>query len=60
MRKKWSVLLKFHISSENFNSGYGHDSNKNSISTWHYDQQDRFVMKVSRYKEKIIILQLCY
>ena len=30
--KKWSALLKFQISSENFDSGYGHDSNRNSIS----------------------------
>ena len=30
--KKWSALLKFQVSSENFDSGYGHDSNKNSIS----------------------------
>ena len=50
--KEWSTLLKFQISSENFDSGYGHDSNTNSISMWHYNQQDRFVVKVSRYKEK--------
>ena len=41
--KKWSALLKFQISSENFDSDYGHDSNRNSISMWHYNQQDRFV-----------------
>ena len=34
--------------SENFDSGYGHDSNRNSVSIWHYNQQDRFVMKVSQ------------
>ena len=49
---------EFQISSENFDSGYGYDSNRNSISMWHYNQQDRFVMKVSRYKEKILMLQL--
>ena len=27
-QKEWSALLKFQISSENFHSGYGHDSNK--------------------------------
>ena len=56
--KEWSALLKFQISSENFDSGYGHDSNRNSISMWHYNQQDRFVMKVSRYKEKVLMFQL--
>ena len=56
--KEWSALLKFQISSENFDSGYDHDSNRNSISMWHYNQQDRFVMKVSRYKEKILMFQL--
>ena len=30
--KEWSALLKFQISSENFDSGYGHDSNRTSIS----------------------------
>ena len=39
--KEWSALLKLQISSENFDSGYGHDSNGNYIS-----------MKVSRYKGK--------
>ena len=57
-QKEWSALLKFQISSENFDSGYGHDSNRNSISMWHYNQQGRFVMKVSRYKEKILMFQL--
>ena len=52
--KEWFVSLKFGISSENFDSGYGHDSNRNSISMWHYNQQDRFVMKISWYKEKIL------
>ena len=56
--KEWSALVKFQISSENFDPGYDHDSNRNSISMWHYDQQDRFVMKVSRYKEKILMFQL--
>ena len=56
--KEWSALLKFQISSENFDSGYGHDSNRNSISLWHYYQQDRFVVKVSRYKEEILMFQL--
>ena len=53
--KEWSALLKFQISSENFDSGYGHASNRNSISMWHYNQQDRFMMKVFRYKEKILM-----
>ena len=57
--KEWPALLKFQISSENFDSGYSHDSNRNSVSMWHYNQQDRFVMKVSRYKEKILMFQLC-
>ena len=56
--KEWSALLKFQISSENFDSGYGHDSNRNSISMWHYNQQHRFVLKVSRYMEKILMFQL--
>ena len=55
--KEWSASLKFQISSKNFHSGYGHDSNRNSISMWHYNQQDRFVMKVFRYKEKILTFQ---
>ena len=57
--KEWSALLKFKISSENFDSGYDHDSNRNSVSMWHYTQQDRFVIKVSRYKEKILMFWLC-
>ena len=52
--KEWSALLKCQISSENFDCCYGHDSNRNSISMWHYNHQDKFVMKVSRYKEKIL------
>ena len=56
--KEWSASLKFQISYENFDSGYGHDSNRHSISMWHYNQQDRFVLKVSRYKEKILMFQL--
>ena len=55
--KDWSASLKFQISSENFDSGYD-NSNRNSISMWHYNQQDRFVMKVSRYKEKILMFRL--
>ena len=35
--KEWSALLKFQISSENFDSGYGLDSNRNSVSMWHYN-----------------------
>ena len=31
--KEWPALLKFQISSENFDSGYGHDSNRNSSSS---------------------------
>ena len=38
--KEWSALLKFQTASENFDSGYGHDSNRNSISIWHYNQQE--------------------
>ena len=45
---EWFALLKFQIYSENFDSGYSHDSNRNSISMWHYNRQDRFVMKVYR------------
>ena len=45
--KEWSALLQFQISSENFKSGYGHDSNRDYISMWHYDQQDRFLIRVS-------------
>ena len=56
--KEWSALLKFQISSENFDSGYGHDNNRNSISMWHYNQHDRFLMNVSRYKEKIPMFKL--
>ena len=52
--KEWSASLKFQISSENFDSGYGHDKIRTSISMWHYNQQDRFVMKVSQYKKKIL------
>ena len=37
--KEWSVLLKFQIASEKFDSGYGHDSNRNSISRWDHNQQ---------------------
>ena len=55
--KKWSALLKFQIASENFDSGYCHDSSRNSISMLHYNEKDRFVMKVSRYKEKILIFK---
>ena len=56
--KEWSALLKCQISSENFDSGYDHDSNKNSISMWHCNQLDRYVMEVFRYKEKILMFQL--
>ena len=56
--KEWSVFLKFQISSENFDSGYGHDSNRNCIFMWHYNQQYSFVIKVSRYIEKILMFQL--
>ena len=56
--KEWSALLKFQISSENFDSGYDDDGNRNSISMWHYNQQDRFVVQVSRNKEKILMFQL--
>ena len=61
--KEWSALLKFQTASKNFDSGYGYDNNINSISMWHYNQQDRFVMKVSRYKGKRLMfpaLQLIF
>ena len=51
--KEWSALLTFQTASKNFDSGHCHDSNRNSISMWHYNRQDRFVMKVSGCKEKI-------
>ena len=38
--KEWAVLLKFQAVSENFDSGYGHDSNRGFVSIWHYNQQD--------------------
>ena len=57
-KKEWSALLKFQTASGNFDSGYRHDSNRNSICMWHYNQQDKFVLKVSGYKEKILMLQL--
>ena len=56
--KEWPALLKFQTASENFGSGYGHDCNRNSIFMWRYNQQDRFVMKVSGDKEKILMFQL--
>ena len=40
--KVLSASLKCQISSENFDSVYGYNNNRNSISVWHYDQQDRF------------------
>ena len=33
-------------------SGYRHGCSRNSVSVWHYNQQDRFVMKDSRYNRK--------
>ena len=56
--KEWSALLTFQTASKNLNSGYCHDRNRNSISMWHYNQQDRFVMKVSGSKQKILIFQI--
>ena len=58
VEKEWFALVQFPVSSENFNSGYGHDSNRNYISVRHYNQQDRFLMKASRHKEKIPMFQL--
>ena len=52
--KEWSALLKFQTVSENSTLA----TVRNSISMWHYNQQDRFVMKVSGYKEKIPMFQL--
>ena len=56
--KEWSALLKFQTASENLDSGYDHDTNRNVISMWYYNQQDRFVMEVSGYKEKILMFQV--
>ena len=55
--KEWSALLTFQTASKNFDSGYCHDSSRNPISMWHYNQQDGFVMKVSGCKEKILMFQ---
>ena len=57
-KKEWSALLKFQTASETFDSGYGHDTNRSSISMWHYNPRDRLVMKFSGYKEKILMFQL--
>ena len=43
--KEWAVSLKFHTGSEDFGSGYGHDSNGDFISILHYNQQDRLELK---------------
>ena len=56
--KELSTFLTFQTAFKNFDSGYFHDSNRNSISMWHYSQQDRFVMKASECKEKILMFQL--
>ena len=56
--KEWSDLLKFQTASEHFDSGYGHDSDRHSISMLRYNQEDTFVIKVSGYKEKILMFQL--
>ena len=45
--KEWSALLKFQIASKLFDSAYGYNSNRNSISMRHHNQRDRFVMKLS-------------
>ena len=55
--KEWSALLTFQTASKNFDSVCSLDNNRNSISMWHYNQQGRFVMKVSGCKEKILILR---
>ena len=57
--KEWSALLTFQTVCKIVDSGYCHDSNRNSISMWHYNRQDRFVMKFSGCKEKILMFQLC-
>ena len=57
-QKEWFVLLTFQTASKNFDSGCCHDNIRNSISMWHYNQQDRFVMKVSGCKEKVLMFQL--
>ena len=41
MRKNGLFFLKFPTTSENFDSGYGHDGNRLVISMWHYNQQNR-------------------
>ena len=56
--KEWSALLTFQTDSKKFDSGYCHDSNRNYTSMWHYNQQNRFIMKVCGYKEKILMFQL--
>ena len=58
MRKNGSASAKFQTTSEDFDSGYGHDSNRNSIYMWHCNQQDRLIIKVSGFKEKIQMFQL--
>ena len=45
--KEWSALLEFQTASENFDSGHSHDTNRNYISMWHYNQRERSVMKFS-------------
>ena len=56
--KIWSALPTFQTASKNFDSCCCHDSNRNSISMWHYNQQDTLIMKVSGYKDKILMFQL--
>ena len=46
--KEWSALPKFQISSENLTLAKAMIAAK-ILFLWHYNQQDRFVMKVSRY-----------
>ena len=49
---------EFQTVSKNFDSGYGHDINRNFISMWRYNQVHIFVMTVFGYKEKILMFQL--
>ena len=53
--KQVFALLNFQTASENFDSGKGNGTNRDSICIWHYNHQDKFVIQVSSRKEKIKI-----
>ena len=48
-QQNWSALLKFQTASTNFDSAYNHDSNRVFMSIWHYNRQDKLVIKASVY-----------